>query len=49
MTEYHLFTVEASDEVAAELEAMDDDKYYCDSSNCDFSDVSITDVREVSK
>ncbi len=49
VTEYHLFTVEASDEFAAEIEAMDNDKYYCDSINADFTDVSITDVREVSK
>ena len=49
VTEDHLFIIEASDEFAAEIEAMDDDKYYCDSINADFTDVSITDVREVSK
>ena len=37
-------TIEGQDAI----KVLDNDKYYCDTINADFTDVSITDVREVS-
>jgi len=47
VTEEHVFIIDASDELAAEIEALNNDKYYCDEGSASYTDVSITDVKEL--
>tara|TARA_R100000655_G_scaffold3491_1_gene12114 strand:+ start:174 stop:347 length:174 start_codon:yes stop_codon:yes gene_type:complete len=47
VTEEHVFIIDASDELAAEIEALNHDKYYCNATSASYTDVSITDVKEL--